>query len=535
MPIPVSAILWAQWRTLRHFRRGDNLAGLLVPLLALLAWYGVWTTLALLALVFASNPANKNILEFALPRGLMFVVVYWQLVPVMAASLGASLDLKKLLVYPVPHRQLFGVEVLLRLTTCAEMLLVLAGLAIGLLSNPALPERAGLLAFVPFVLFNLLLAAGLRNQIERWMARGRVRELLVLLLVLAAALPQLLVVTGVPVPLRRLFLASPGFYWPWSATTKLALGEFTAAGWTVLLAWTLGAYFFGRWQFERSLRFDAAAAESLDRPAGREGTWLDRIYRLPSLLLSDPLAAVVEKELRSLSRSPRFRLVFIMGFTFGVVVFLPFALRNAGKGEFRLPADYLVVVSAYALILLGDVAFWNVFGFDRAASQIYFLLPVPVSRVLVGKNLATIVFVVLEVAVITAVWSLLRMPVTPSKVLEAYAVTLILSLYVFGAGNMSSVYYPRAVTPQKLTGAGSRFRALLLLVYPVLSIPVLLAYGARYAFDSQVAFHSVLGFAAVLGVIFYWIALTSAAAKAEERKEKLLQVLTESEGPVALA
>ena len=55
----------------------------------------------------------------------------------MSASMGASLDFRKLLVYPIPHRKLFLIEVLLRLTTCVEMLLVMAGGLAGLLLNPA--------------------------------------------------------------------------------------------------------------------------------------------------------------------------------------------------------------------------------------------------------------------------------------------------------------------------------------------------------------------------------------------------------------
>ncbi len=127
----------------------------------------------------------------------MFVVFYWQLAPVLMASLGASLDLKKLLVYPIPPTQLFGVEVLLRLSTCVEMMLLVTGVAVGLLRNPAVPGHAAPVALFLLVLFNLLLAAGLRYQIERLMARRRMRELLLILLVTMAALPQLLLTDGV--------------------------------------------------------------------------------------------------------------------------------------------------------------------------------------------------------------------------------------------------------------------------------------------------------------------------------------------------
>jgi hypothetical protein len=85
---------------------------------------------------FTAYPQSAETMPVALPTGLLLIFLYWQLAPLISASLGASLDLKKLLIYPVPHRKLFVIEVLLRLTTCAEMLLILAGSVAGLLRNP---------------------------------------------------------------------------------------------------------------------------------------------------------------------------------------------------------------------------------------------------------------------------------------------------------------------------------------------------------------------------------------------------------------
>ena len=68
--------------------------------------------------------------------------------------MGASLDLRKLLVYPIPNRALFTIEVILRISTAIEMMLILTGAAIGLLFNPAVPLWAPLWLAV-FVMFNL--------------------------------------------------------------------------------------------------------------------------------------------------------------------------------------------------------------------------------------------------------------------------------------------------------------------------------------------------------------------------------------------
>jgi ABC-2 type transport system permease protein len=194
------------------------------------------------------------------------------------------------------------------------------------------------------------------------------------------------------------------------------------------------------------------------------------------------------------------------------------------------------MVAAYSLLILGDVVFWNVFGFDRSAAQLYFLTPSPFSMALAGKNVAAAIFVLLEVTGVGVVWTLLRMPLNPDMLVEAYAVTIVLTLYLLGAGNLASVSYPRPVNPERSTGAASsgRARLLLLLAYPVIALPVLLAYGAEYAFRSRLAFYIVLAFAAALGAAFYWVALGSAAAKSQRCREQFTESLAQSEGPVSL-
>ena len=153
---------------------------------------------------------------------------------------------------------------------------------------------------------------------------------------------------------------------------------------------------------------------------------------------------------------------------------------------------------------------------------------------LAGKNVAAAIFVLLEVTGVGVVWTLFRMPLNPDMLVEAYAVTIVLTLYLLGAGNLASVSYPRPVNPERSTGAASsgRARLLLLLAYPVIALPVLLAFGAEYAFRSRPAFYVVLAFAAALGAAFYWVALGSAAAKSQRCHEQFLESLSQTEGPV---
>ncbi len=73
---------------------------------------------------------------------------------------------------------------------------------------------------------------------------------------------------------------------------------------------------------------------------------------------------------------------------------------------------------------------------------------------------------------------------------------------------------------------------MMLLVYPVVAVPLVLAYGARYAFNSETAFFLVLAVSAGFGLIVYRIAMDSAMAMAVRKRESILSALTRGEGPI---
>jgi ABC-2 type transport system permease protein len=525
------AILWAQWRTLRNFypRSGVGWAAVIGA-----GWYGFWLLAAIATARLAAN-SNLGAMKAVLPGGLLLMFLYWLVVPLLMAATGASLELGKLKVYPIPASHLFAIEVMLRVTSAVEMVFIITGLAVGLLLNPARPKWTAL-ALLPYVLFNLLLAVGLRDLVARILAHKRIREVAFLLLVLCAGLPQLLILRW-PFGGRSLsaFFREAWIGWPWSATANLVLGRAMWQSLAIMIAWALAGAIFGYWQFKTSLAFDAQAASASGAPASRRDGWVEKFFRLPSLVFRDPLAAMIEKEIRFLVRSPRFRLVFLMGFTFGLVVWLPIMIGRSGFAKSPLGSNYLTVVSVYSLFLLSEVCFWNSFGFDRSAAQFYFLAPVPFSRVLIGKNLSAAFFILLEISAVTVVCACMGMPLHAARLAEAYAVAAVLTMFLLGAGNLLSIHQARAVNPStsfQRRPAG-RTQAMLLVIYPVALIPAGLAYLARWATGSEEAFFGVLAFDAVVAMIVYRIALQSAVEAAERLKESMITALSAADGPIA--
>jgi len=122
------AILWGQWRTVRNFIRAEASPG---PALIGAGWYGFWLLAAISTARLAASPANLGLMKSRAYRrpaaGL----------PVLAGGAsadgrhGASLELRKLQVYPIPAAELFSIEVMLRVTAAVEMLLIVIGLALG--------------------------------------------------------------------------------------------------------------------------------------------------------------------------------------------------------------------------------------------------------------------------------------------------------------------------------------------------------------------------------------------------------------------
>ena len=537
----ISAILWAQVRTLRNLYPRARPSGVAFSVIGGLMWYGLWAALAVMLMWALALPRTFRTLPESLPSGLLLVVLYWQLVPLVLVTAGLSLDLRRLRVYPIPDSHLFWIEVILRMSTGVEMLILMTGAAIGLARNPRLPWWAGL-ALVPFALFNLLLATGVKDLFTRALARKRLRELVILFCVSLGAVPQFLSIYGLPSWLRRAFQWTATVWSPWGATSQLIIGPRSAAAAFSLAAWTALVFWFARWQFHRSLLFDPESTRAAERATSRTAlVFLERLYRMPRFLLADPLAALVEKELRFLSRAPRFRLVFFMGFTFGMVLWIPIALGRGGRGLWEEPSGggimsghFFTIICVYALTLLGEVAFWNNLGFDRSAGQMYFLAPVSFSQVLLAKNIVALFFVLLEVLAVSVVVLVLRLPVGWAKFPEAMAVAMVFAIFLLAVGNVGSVLYPRPVDPAQSwrTSTGSRFQALLLIVYPLASLPILAAFFARHTSRSETAFYAVLGVDLVLALLVYRWCMRKAVRTAESRREEIAATLSATQAPI---
>jgi len=112
-----------------------------------------------------------------------------------------------------------------------------------------------------------------------------------------------------------------------------------------------------------------------------------------------PLAAIVEKELRSLAR----RRVTAWSSSW-VLLRLMCGCHDSRQPRRPQPhpAHHFLTSSACTRSPCWAVSFWNCFGFDRSAALIYFAAPQPLAKTFVGKNVAALVFIYLEVFILVA-------------------------------------------------------------------------------------------------------------------------------------
>lgn len=533
----IAVIAWAQFRTMRNHLPRTTTGAILVWVLSLI-WYGLSAVLAVALSRLIPNVRIDNLREW-MPVGLLGVFAFWQLIPLFTLSSGWSLQLNKLQIYPVPNSSLFGIEVLLRITSAPEMILVVSGTVVGLLRHPAIsfwPPLALLLLFVPF---NLFLSLAVRELILHSFDRKGFREVFAALLVSIGVLPQLLFAGKHEVSPRYLNIARSSLT-PWHGFAAVSTGLISASAMLQMLLWTAAAYAFARRQFQKSLiqedtfRSGASAAGDKAQPSGGS---IQGLFDLPSRLFADPVGALLEKEFRSLLRMPRFRVIFGMACVFSVIIFIPVALNSAigGYNSF-IGHNFLVIVTLYGVLMMGDTLLLNIFGTDRRAAQIYFVTPVSLEAVIKAKNLTAVTFIALQSVIVLLLAAAIRVSLTAFNIIDAVAASTVIAVFFLCVGNLTSIAMARPIDPTQTfkKQAGGKMQLWILMCSLGMFALVGFAFLARWATESEWAMPGVLAIEFAIGVIVYRIATQSAIERAMREREQMLEALSKGASPVGL-
>jgi len=292
-----------------------------------------------------------------------------------------------------------------------------------------------------------------------------------------------------------------------------------AAGMVVVgaLAWAVGLALVQR--FYRGARGRRRA------PAAPPAPTAPRAWALPGL--GPDTAAVAERELRTLFRNPKVRMLVAMPF------FLVLLLRIFGAGWILRygfgPPWAAVLVSllvGYALAVASGPLLANAFGYDGPAVRLMFLLPAGPRAHLVGRNVAHGVLLVGQSVLLGA----LVLLVLPGATLRGIALPvfgLAFALPVLlGLGNQLSLAYPRrahlSLTRRDRPPVLSAAAMLLALAACGGITSALHVLATRLDLPPAV----LLAPLPVLGVAFYVQATRRAAVRLVADRERLIEAIT---------
>ncbi len=525
----VRRLVWLRWTlAVRALGQGTlQKVGLaffclfIVPAAALGAWFTWWAGYRRL-----DEPARGELLLVVL--GVLWTL--WAVSPFLSFGLNQGLDPDRLQPYPVPAGELMAGLALAALLDpwSVPVLLFLVAAAAGWINS---------VAAAPFVLAALLLAylhqvaltQVLVNAFAGVLRSRRFRDVVVFLTALLGTgfwlLQQAAVARlGLVRSLDQLVTLGAGEFWRWlppgwaaAAIRAASAGRpDLAAGW--LGALLLGLLLLG-WLWVRLVRRLGEVAPgggSAPAPAtaaeARGLGWLGgRVW------------AVAAKDLRAFWRDPAQRAQFVTSLGQLVWLVAPFVIQGGVQRSLALAPLLIVLVPIWTARDLAS----NTFGWERGGLATLFALPVPPSRILLGKNLAVALIALAEAGLIATAVGLVAGELLP----VAAAAFPALLLATLATGNVLAVTVPRPVhdrmrRPNSNSGAEGCAQAMLALIAFLAQLVVIAPAAAAIAVplvtESQEWLIVTLPLALLYGAAVYVLGLAWAARRLATRLPEIL-------------
>jgi ABC-2 type transport system permease protein len=470
-----------------------------------------------------------------------FLFGFWQLFPILRAGYTNTFDASTLLRFPVAYRTYFLLRCFYSALEPVAIVAVLGlvGITAGVTTaSPALLPWCAVIAAL-IIALNILTTQLALSWVERWLAQRRTREILGMLFFVFIVGMQLIgpltrqmehrqdEVTKSRVRItketaRKIIYAEralpPGLVGYGLAKAQkheyakasLAVGGLALYGFAMVLLLDL--------RLRKQYR-----GENLSESAARPRTEEDKTPRVGWNVagISLPLAAMIEKEVRYLLRSGPMLLSFVMP----LVVLLIFGGTGARQIPQRFSSMSFPLVAAYSLLILTNVVY-NTFGGDHSGVQFYYLSPVPLRKVILGKNAVHAALFVLELGILWVAVRVLR--TTPELWVTAAtlaAVPFALGLE-FSAGNILSILWPKKLEFQMMgrqrTPQVSALLALVVHAAVVATCALVFLAAGRYGGGVAVTAFLILD---VSAVVLYFFLLTKAEELALKRRETMFEAL----------
>jgi ABC-2 type transport system permease protein len=392
------------------------------------------------------------------------VFLIWQALPIALASFQEQFDLAGLLRFPVNFASFYVLHLVFGLVDVPTILgsICCVGILVGVtLAQPALFGWT-VVALAIFALFNILLARTVLAWVDRWLSKRRTREIVSAIFLLLMLSLQLLnpalrggshfqrpdkvaanannrnvlkdlevwtkaahaIEEWLPPGLAAGIIMDSEESQPQQLWISLGVLGFYIIATGALLGVRLHAEYRGE---------QLSEAPSAQKKNARDTKWL--------IDGSGPIAAVLEKELRTVPRS--MPLLFAIGAPLLTVLVISTVFRNGAISGHPFQMAFPLCV-CYALLGFTQMIFNNL-GAEGTGIQMLFLSPTPIRKVLLAKNLFHGALFVL-VAFLAGVLATIRLGQPNWTLLAATAAWVMFALPTnLAAGNLLSLTMPYRV------------------------------------------------------------------------------------------
>jgi ABC-2 type transport system permease protein len=536
----IRLVAYLRWRVFRNDLRKKSKR---LDLLAML-WVGFFATVTVVGLSgFLFWATHHSLVTSHFGRlSLLFWIIFlfWQIFPILMAGLGAALEFRKLLRFPLTLRAFYlislgyGFADFAALASACWLLAIIAG-ATTAFPRLLLPM---LLVVALFVLMNVTLERLVSSWLERLLARRRTREVLFGLFILASISLQFIhpLIShyhgASPSSMLRLVLyislLPPSL--AGNAITAIHTSQlapfFSAIAALLLYILLLSTLLWIRYAAQyrgEELSESAAPAHTVRRAISTA-----RIApSLPSLL-PPQISAVILKELRYLQRNGFMLISLIVPPMMAILFSSQFGGAHPLVSRRGLSPDiFFPSLIGYVFLIMMTPAF-NCFAYEGHGIQTYFTAPIKFRDLFLGKNLVHISVLLFEISLCMLVLSrTIGVPSLPLLVATVAAVAFAApGQFVFA--NWCSLSFPRKLEFGSMRGQRAG------------GVSIWIALGAQVLLGVISSFIFLLGrwtgepwlpagaFAAlaVATLAGYFASLDTLSQLAQKKKETLIEALS---------
>jgi hypothetical protein len=553
----LATLIWLKWTLFRNSLRSskavvNRIASVLAMLAALALAVVVALGLGVTAYALTSPEIGLQSLHAksrggaqAIPSAefiffSIFALCYllWATLPL---SIGSSrqFDPGNLLLYPISFGKLFAVDFVSEIASLQSVFAIPAIVAIGFGAGLAQGQIAGgILIAVVATAFGVSLSKWVATSIGSLIRKKRTRgETLLALIGAIAGLGGALFGQIAPLLFRHgesissLRWTPPGAI-AFALTQGLREGHASecALALIVVSVYTMALILITYWLERRAILGSGGTrrkrpADSLIRTTESYTGW-----EIP--LISPALSAIIEKEVRYITRNAQLRMMTLMPLILIVIRVMNkprFDPSGAGARGGTFATDFFTYGQGlmattgilYIFLILGGL-FCNQFGFEASGMRTLILSPVNRKSILVGKNIAISAIALIFSAGLLGVNELVFGDITGGALLVAALSFLAFASLMSLMGNWFSIRFPKRLKFGKRLNVSGVVGLLLIPMVVILALVPLASAAAGYVAQSLLIEYVTLALLTLLSLGFY---LTMIGAQGESLQQRELEIL----------